>query len=134
MRGVIAAVALACTVFLGSSVAQAAPQKSGQQASSGACPVCTKASDEMASYPAKAGNTLVRGAANTLLGWTELIRQPANEVKGGGNFFTGVAKGVGQGVKRTLVGAAEVVTFWTPKMQGSYLHFAEDCPLCMGKH
>lgn len=98
-----------------------------------ACPLCAKASDESAPYATKAGSTLARGAANTLLGWTELIRQPANEVKGGGNVFTGLAKGVGQTVRRTLGGVGEVLTFWTPKIQGSYLHFNDDCPICSGK-
>ena len=98
------------------------------------CPVCHQANDDAASYPSKAGNTLVRGTANTLLGWTELIRQPAAEVKSGGNVFTGMAKGVGQGVKRTLGGVGEILTFWTPRMKGSYLHFNQDCPLCAGKH
>ena len=98
-----------------------------------ACPVCAKASDESTSYPAKAGSTLVRGATNTLLGWTELFRQPVNEVKGGGNVVIGIGKGVGQTVKRTLAGVGEVLTFWTPKVQDSYIHFSKDCPICMGK-
>ena len=97
------------------------------------CPVCSKANDEAATYASKAGSTLVRGTANTLLGWTELIRQPVMEVKEGGNVFRGMAQGVGQGVKRTLTGAAEVLTFWTPKMNRGYLHFADTCPICMGK-
>ena len=97
------------------------------------CPICARASDEMASYPSKAGHTLIRGAANTLLGSTELIRQPAQEVKSGGNVFTGIAHGVGSSVKRTLSGAAEVLTFWTPKIQHSYLHFSNDCPICANK-
>ena len=120
---------IAGVAFLGVARPVAAATSMG----SSQCPVCTKASDENASYPAKAGYTLARGAANTLLGWTELIRQPVNQAKSGGNVFMGVAQGVGQGIKRTLVGAAEVVTFWTPKMQGSYMHFADDCPICMGK-
>ena len=97
------------------------------------CPICARASDEAASYPSKAGYTLARGATNTLLGWTELFRQPVSEVKGGGNVVTGIGKGVGQTVKRTLGGIGEVLTFWTPKMQDSYLHFSQDCPICMGK-
>ena len=97
------------------------------------CPICKRASSDTASYPSKAGNTLIRGTANALLGWTEIIRQPAQEVKAGGNVFTGIAKGAGQGVKRTLAGAGEVLTFWTPKVQHRYVHFADDCPVCMGK-
>jgi len=98
------------------------------------CPVCAKAGDEAAPYGTKAGFTLVRGATNTLFGWTELLRQPAQEVQEGGNVFAGMAKGVGESVKRTLAGAGEVLTFWTPKTKdGRYLHFANDCPVCMGK-
>ena len=98
-----------------------------------ACPICGRASDESANYPTKAGSTLVRGASNTLLGWTELFRQPVDEVKSGGNVVTGIGKGVGQTVKRTLAGLGEVLTFWTPKVDDSYVHFAKDCPICMGK-
>ena len=97
------------------------------------CPICGRATDEAANYPSKAGHTLVRGAANTLLGWTELIRQPAQEVKDGGNVLTGIGKGIGQGVKRTLGGVGEILTFWTPKVQHHYVHFANDCPICMGR-
>ena len=122
--GVVLGIAI---LFGFSGPAMAAQQKAAM------CPVCDKAGDDSASYPSKAGYTLVRGAANTLLGWTELIRQPVSEVKGGGNVFTGLAKGVGEGVKRTLGGAAEVLTFWTPKMKGNYLHFSDNCPICMGK-
>ncbi len=95
------------------------------------CPICSKTTDDQASYPTKAGLTLVRGTANTLLGWTELIRQPANEVKSGGNVLTGLAHGVGESVKRTAAGLAEVLTFWTPKVKGHYLHAARNCPICM---
>ena len=111
----------------------AGPTMAAQQKAAGMCPVCEKAGDPSASYPSKAGYTLVRGAANTVLGWTELIRQPVNEVKGGGNVFSGLAKGLGEGVKRTLGGVGEVLTFWTPKMNGSYVHFSDNCPICMGK-
>ena len=95
------------------------------------CPICSKTVDDEANYPVKAGSTLVRGTANALLGWTELIRQPANEVKSGGNVFTGLAHGVGNSVKRTAAGIAEVLTFWTPKVKGHYLHVAKNCPICM---
>jgi putative exosortase-associated protein (TIGR04073 family) len=97
------------------------------------CKLCANATDEAATYPEKAGNTLVRGAANALFGWTELIRQPVAEVKGGGNVLVGMGKGLGETVRRTLGGAGEVLTFWTPKVQGSYLHFSQDCPVCMGR-
>ena len=120
-------VVLGIAILFGFAGSSMAAQKAAM------CPVCAKADDQSVSYPGHAGSTLVRGAANTVLGWTELIRQPVNEVKGGGNVFTGVAKGVGQGVKRTLEGAAEVLTFWVPKVKGNYLHIADNCPICMGK-
>ena len=97
------------------------------------CPICSRANADTDSYATKAGSTLVRGTANFLLGWTELIRQPAHEVKQGGNVLTGVAEGVSEGFKRTVGGAAEFLTFWTPKVHGSYLHYAHDCPICAGK-
>ena len=97
------------------------------------CALCAKAQNEQASYAAKASTTLLRGTANTLLGWTELIYQPAAEVKSGGNVLTGLGKGVSQGISRTLAGVGEVLTFWTPKVQNHYIHFATDCPVCRGK-
>ncbi len=97
------------------------------------CPVCGQMRDPAVTYQAKAGHTLVRGAANTLFGWTELIRQPAAEAKGGGNVFAGIAKGVGQGLRRTVGGVGELLTFWTPKVQDNYLQFSHDCPLCVGQ-
>ena len=97
------------------------------------CPICSKAGDQKAAYATKASCTLVRGTTNAFLGWTELIRQPANEVKDGGNVLIGIGKGVGETVKRTLGGAAELLTFWTPKVHDNYLHFANDCPICMNK-
>ncbi len=117
----------------GSGVATAAGVGTATAKAKGVCPICSKASSDTSSYPVKATNTLLRGTANTLLGWTELIRQPTQTVKEGGNLLTGVARGVGLGVKRTLAGAGEVLTFWTPKVKNSYIHFAEDCPICMGK-
>ena len=103
------------------------------------CPICSRIRDPRADYATKAGNTLARGATNTLLGWTELIQQPAHEVKTYGgrntrNVLTGMAKGLGQGVRRTFGGLAELVTFWSPQVDGQYLRFSDDCPLCMGQH
>ena len=124
LGGLVVGIAILCG-FPGSSMA--APQKTEM------CPVCAKASEDSASYPSHASYTLVRGAANTVLGWTELIRQPVDEVKGGGNVLTGLAKGVGYGDQRTLQGAGEVLTFWVPKTKSGYLHIADTCPICMGK-
>ncbi len=96
------------------------------------CPICRNAaSNQSADYQAKATHTLVRGVTNTFFGWTEVIRQPAEEVKAGGNLFTGILKGIGQGVGRTAAGAGEILTFWTPKGKNGYVHFATDCPICM---
>ncbi len=97
------------------------------------CPICERASSNTAGYGTHAVNTLGRGAANTLLGWTEIIRQPTQTAKEGGNVLVGIGRGVGQGVKRTLSGVGEVLTFWTPKMNDNYVTFAKDCPICMGK-
>ena len=96
------------------------------------CPICQRAGNAGAPYPEKAGNTLVRGAANTFFGWTEVIRQPAEEAKHGGNVLIGLANGVGHSVKRTVSGLGEVLTFWTPKLNEEYVQFATDCPICMG--
>lgn len=97
------------------------------------CPICSKASSEDATYGTKAGYTLTRGATNTLLGWTEMFRRPVDEVKKGGNVFSGIGAGVSHSVTRTLGGLGEVFTFWTPKIQNSYVHLSDDCPICMGK-
>lgn len=104
------------------------------------CPVCHRVTNEPAPssettpYSAKAGSTLARGATNTLLGWTDLIREPAAEAKQGGNVLVGLGKGLGGTVKRTFGGLADVLTFWTPKTRTGYLHFTDDCPVCAGKH
>jgi putative exosortase-associated protein (TIGR04073 family) len=98
------------------------------------CQICKRASDQQAAYQDTAGLTLARGAANTVLGWTELIRQPTDEVKRGGNVIVGIGKGIGQGIVRTLSGVGEVLTFWTPKVNDRYVRFATDCPICMGRH
>ena len=79
----------------------------------------------------KMGN---RGTTNALLGWTSIIQRPAEEVKAGGNVFNGIAQGLGQGLWRTVAGAGEVLTFWTPKVNNKdYIRRADDCPLCMGQ-
>ena len=95
------------------------------------CPICGRVSNAQAHYGEKATGTLARGVTNTIFGWTELIRQPADEVKAGGNVLTGIGKGVTHSITRTFGGLGEVLTFWTPKVNKHYIHFAEDCPLCM---
>ena len=95
------------------------------------CPICHRAVDSSTPYSEKAGKTLVRGAANTALGWTELISQPVQEAKNGGNVFVGIGKGLGMTVQRTAAGLGEILTFWTPKVNNEYVKFATDCPICM---
>lgn len=95
------------------------------------CPICGRANQPSLPYAEKAGSTLIRGATNTLFGWTELIRQPTNEAKAGGNILAGIANGAGHTVGRTMAGLGEILTFWTPKVNNEYVHFATDCPLCM---
>ena len=97
------------------------------------CPICSKANVQDGDYGATSGTTFVRGASNTLLGWTELIRRPAEEARAGGNVVVGVGKGVGQGVMRTLTGVGEILTFWVPKTKDNKVNLAQDCPLCMGR-
>lgn len=107
----------------------AAPAPTRAEDTGAMCPICTRTRSH--AYGEKAGSTLARGAANALLGWTELIAQPASEAKRGGNLAVGLGKGVSQGAMRTFGGVAEVLTFWMPKVENEYLHFSEDCPLCM---
>lgn len=93
------------------------------------CPICAKANNQQAAYADKAGNTLARGALNLGLGWTELMRQPGKAAREGKNVFVGIANGVTFSARRTVRGLGELLTFWTPKMKGEYIHFSKDCPL-----
>ena len=130
MRGNVRSAAGA---VLGIAMLFSAQRPAMAEAAKPMCPICAKSGTDETAYAAKAGATLVRGAANTLLGWTELIRQPVQETKAGGNVLVGIGKGVGHGVMRTVQGMGEVLTFWTPKVQHNYLHFSKDCPICMGR-
>ena len=98
------------------------------------CPICHRANDQASYYPARAGTTLARGAMNTAFGWTELLIQPSQEVKTGGNLIAGIGNGVGQAAKRTFLGIGEIFTCWLPKGQRGYLSLNTDCPICMGTH
>ena len=111
--------------------AEAADTTTSGATSGAVCLICHRATDESTAYSEKAGRTLVRGAANTALGWTELISQPVHEAKSGGNVFMGIGKGIGLSVQRTASGLGEILTFWTPKVNNQYVHFATDCPICM---
>mgnify|MGYP001593866364 CR=1 FL=1 len=97
------------------------------------CPICHVANDQNAPYLQKAGTTLMRGATNTVFGWTEMILQPVAEANEGGNLLTGIGKGVGYSVKRTAVGIGELLTFWTPKDKRGSAPLTKDCPICMTK-
>jgi len=100
------------------------------------CPICLHADNEQGEYAAKAGMTFVRGAANLFFGWTEVIREPAQEAREGRNVrnvVVGMANGLGHGIARTAVGVGELFTFWTPKINNRYVRMAADCPICMGK-
>ena len=111
---------------------KAAEAKQGQAPARLICPICGRVADP--DYGTKASHTLARGATNALLGWTEMIRQPAQEAKEGHSVFTGLNKGITRSLTRTFAGLGELATFWSPKdRQGRYVHFAEDCPLCMGR-
>jgi putative exosortase-associated protein (TIGR04073 family) len=128
-------------MLLGASHPAAAeedPTPAGSQQAAAAdgpvCPICGTIRQQDVSYPAKAGSTLVRGASNTLFGWTEIIREPAQEAREGRNVrnvVVGIANGVGHGIARTAVGVGELLTFWTPKINNRYVRLAEDCPICM---
>ena len=97
------------------------------------CPICHRATAQDTEYAEKAGRTLARGATNVCFGWTEVIRQPGLEARHHGNVFSGIGRGVGEAVRRTVGGIGEVLTFWTPKINRRYLSFSADCPICAGK-
>ena len=96
------------------------------------CPICGRANNDQAGYSEKAAMTLARGATNTIFGWTEIIRQPADSVRNGDTVLDGIGKGVQHSIKRTLGGVGELLTFWMPKSPSGYVRFTHDCPLCMG--
>ena len=127
----VAVFALALAAGWSARAEAAEATESGAQTTGAVCPICHRATDGSTAYSEKAGKTLTRGAMNTALGWTELISEPVHEAKSGGNVFMGIGKGIGKGVQRTVAGLGEVLTFWTPKMNNQYVHFATDCPICM---
>ena len=122
-----------CVVWCGAPVVRAADSRQPPQQQLSAhqvCPICGRTDDDTMAYPTKAGHALLRGASNVLFGWTELIRQPAEEAQDGGNLFTGFVHGIGSGVSRTVAGAGDILTFWTPKTSQGYMRFTHDCPVC----
>ncbi len=113
--------------------AWAADQAAPAAPASKTCKPCVVANDDSAGYLAHAGSALAQGAGNVLFGWTEFFIEPVRETKAGGNVAIGFAKGIGHTIKRTGLGALEMVTFWAPKCHGKYPHFNTDCPLCSPK-
>ena len=118
------------TIFVSLALILGLGAPASAQESRPMCPICRRANNQDAPYTQKASMTLVRGAVNTAFGWTELLVQPAQEVKAGGSLLSGIGKGVGSGVKRTLVGVGELLTFWTPKGKEGYLTLSPDCAVC----
>ena len=71
-------------------------------------------------HPENPATKLARGVTNTSFGWVEVPKQGALGSREAGlpGFIAGLAKGVGMGAGRTLVGAMEVGTFWAPIPEG----------------
>ncbi|HEY7678477.1 MAG TPA: exosortase system-associated protein, TIGR04073 family, partial [Candidatus Methylomirabilis sp.] len=62
------------------------------------------------------GDKLGRGLQNGMLGWTEIVARPQAEVheQGATGLVKGLLDGISYGTIRTVTGAAEVATFWSP--------------------
>ena len=126
---------IAAAVLVSPVSARAEETKAPAAAARSTCPICGRANNPNAHYSEKMVSTLARGATNTVFGWTELLRQPVEEAKTGGNVFTGISRGVSHSIRRTMKGVTEVLTFWTPKTnKGEYVQFSTDCALCMKNH
>ncbi len=74
------------------------------------------AQDEAPQGAQDPGTKLGRGLQNGALGWTEIVARPEAEVRqqGAGGLVKGLLDGVSYGTIRTVTGAAEVATFWSP--------------------
>lgn len=59
---------------------------------------------------------LGRGLENAILGWTELVTRPSAEVEkqGAPGLVSGMVNGVSGATMRTVTGAVEMATFWSP--------------------
>ncbi len=115
----------------GASAARAADTSSTTETPASRCPICGRANNESTPYPEKAAVTFIRGATNTVFGWTELLVQPAAEAERSGNLAIGMGKGVQNAVSRTASGLGELFTFWMPKRGDAARPLVRDCPLCM---
>lgn len=120
-------------VAVGCAIAAPVWAEEGAASAATPCSICAKANDDAARYPAKAGAALAQGAGNVLLGWSEILVEPVRTTQAKGNVGVGVLRGIGLAVKRTVLGAVEVVTFWTPKRNGHYPYLLHDCPICSPK-
>jgi putative exosortase-associated protein (TIGR04073 family) len=62
------------------------------------------------------GEKLAHGLQDGMLGWTEIVARPRGEVqeKGASGLAKGLLDGISYGTMRTVTGAAEVATFWSP--------------------
>ena len=80
-------------------------------------PIAASAASSWASgatYSEQAVGKLKFGLKNTLLGWTELFREPKRTSEAGENVFVGVGRGVWNAVGQTVGGIAHLVTFPIP--------------------
>ena len=80
-------------------------------------PIAASAASSWASgatYGEQATGKLKYGLKNTLLGWTELFREPKRASAAGENVFAGVGRGVWNAVGQTVGGIAHLVTFPIP--------------------
>ena len=62
-------------------------------------------------YGEKVTGKLTYGLKNTLLGWTELFKQPMDHTKDPMDFFKGIGKGIYNTVIYTVGGVLHTVTF-----------------------
>ena len=70
------------------------------------------AEDEVTQPAEKLG----RGIYNTAFGWTEVVTRPQAEAEryGAPGLVKGLLDGVAAGAMRTVTGATEAATFWSP--------------------
>jgi putative exosortase-associated protein (TIGR04073 family) len=66
--------------------------------------------------PQQPAEKLGHGLQNGILGWTEVVTRPQAEAaqQGAPGVVKGLLDGVALGTVRTVTGAAEVATFWSP--------------------
>ena len=96
--------------------------------SSSSCAICSKTTS--GNWGVRTTSKLGRGVANAGGCWTEMIRQPRNEHRAGGNWAVGMGKGLGHTCLRLVKGGAEILTSPLPNAKdGSQI--ATDCPMCM---